>query len=383
MRRPPLSPRDSLTASQVGGVARDSLDRRALNRRLLGVVLAALLLKMLSLPMSSFERAALPLLALLMAGVAASTHNARVPLRTLHLTTLLGAWAYLLGSLWFVLFRVPSELQLVNLSGMGPWITVLIASHLWLLGRQDSRLLNLLGLGGVAGLTLVYVAGHGAWASPIVGMVVQTLLASTILLVGQHSAVLRTLGNLRRDLLGGGLPGEHDPLTGLPGRQGTEDALVREFQRRPEGLSVAVIGVDGLGALQEQYGLGFTERLVAHLSRVTLGVVRDQDVLGRLGADQLVMVMRTPDARAARAACERLRVRIASRPLEGVNLTVSVGVAFYAEHADPQALWQEAQDALASVQGSSQNRVALGVWHAAGADDRPDQNGSAPQVFPA
>ncbi|WP_189102014.1 GGDEF domain-containing protein [Deinococcus knuensis] len=383
MRRPPLSRRDHLTSSQAdGGVVRDSLERRTLNRRLLGVVLLALLLKMLYLPMSSFERAALPLLALLMAGAAASTYNVTVPLRTLHLTTLLGAWTYLLGSLWFVLFRVPTELQLATLSGMGPWITVMVASHLWLLGRQDSVPLNVLGLGGVTALLLAYVAGHGGWTSPIVGMVLQTLLASVILLAGQHSAVLRTLGNMRRDLLGGGLPGEHDPLTGLPNRHGIEDVLAREFQRRPEGLSVAVIGVDGLGALQEQYGLGFTERLVAHLSRVTLGVVRDQDVLGRLGPDQLVMVMRTPDARAARAACERLRVRIASRPLEGVNLTVSVGVAFHAEHPDPEALWQEAQDALVSVQSRSQNRVALGVWQEASYEE-PQDLGGAQQALPA
>ncbi|WP_291432490.1 GGDEF domain-containing protein [Deinococcus sp.] len=383
MRRLPPSPRNSLTASQVDGAARDSLDHRTLTRRLLGVVLAALLLKMLLLPMSSFEQAALPPLALLLAGVAASTHRIRLPLRTLHLTTLLGTWAYLLGSLWFVLFRVPSEWQLVTLSGMGPWITVLIASHLWLLGRRDSTVLNLVCMGGVAGLTLVYTAGHGAWESQVMGMVVQTLLASTVVLAGQHRVVLRTLGNLRRDMLGGDLPGEHDPLTGLPARQGTQDALVREFRRRPEGLSVAVIGVDGLRALETQYGLGFTERLVAHLARVTLGVVRDQDLLGRLGPDQLMMVMRTPDARAARSACERLRVRIASCPLEGVNLTVSVGVAFYANHPDPQALWKEAQAALASVQGSSHNRVALGVWRGASTDDSPGQNESGPQGFPA
>ncbi|GAA5448173.1 GGDEF domain-containing protein [Deinococcus depolymerans] len=331
-----------------------------MNRRLLLVLLAALLLRMASLPMNEFERVALPGLAGVVALVVAALHSRRVPVRTLHLTTLLGCWVYLLSHLWFVLFRVPEPLQLATLAGVGPWVPVLLAAHLWMLGRQGSLPLNVVGLGASAALLSVFVAGPaGALASPVTGALTQMLLASLVLLGGQHSAVVRTLGLMRRDLLGDGLPDGRDALTGLPDRFSVQDALAREFRRRPEGLGVAVIELDQLPALQAQRGQGFTERLIAHVARVTLGALRDEDLLGRLNPDQLVVVLRAPDARAARAACERLRVRVASRPLEGVNPTVSIGLAFQDLHGDATELLRDAQDTLRGLE-DGRNRVVVG-----------------------
>lgn len=327
------------------------------------MVLGALLVRMASMPMSEFDRVALPGLAGLIALVVAALHNPRIPVRTLHLITLLISWTYLLAHLWFVLFRLPESMQLAALAGVGPWVPVLLAAHLWALGGRDSWPMNVLGLGGAGALLLAFVLGPvGSVGSATTGAVTQVLLASLLLLGGQRTAVVRTLGLMRRDLLGEGLPDGRDALTGLPDRWSVENALAREFRRRPEGLGVAVIELDHVTALGTQRGQGFTERLMAHVARVTLGALRDEDLLGRLNPDQLVVVLRAPDARAARSACERLRVRIASRPLEGVNPTVSIGLAFHGpyEHESAAALLHAAQDTL---RGSEEgwNRVLLGV----------------------
>lgn len=341
----------------------DSSERRSVNRRLLLLLLGALLVRMASLPLSEFDRVALPALSGLIALVVAALHSPRVPVRTLHLITLLGSWTYLLAHLWFVLFRLPESLQLAAVVGVGPWVPVLLAAHLWTLGGRDSRPLNMLGLGGTGALLLAFVLGPaGSVGSATTGAVTQILLASLLLLGGQRNAVVRTLGLMRRDLLGEGLPDGRDALTGLPDRWSVENALAREFRRRPEGLGVAVIELDHMTALATQRGQGFTERLMAHVARVTLGGLRDEDLLGRLNPDQLVVVLRAPDARAARAACERLRVRIASRPLEGVNPTVSIGLAFHGahEHDSAAALLHAAQDTLRGGE-EGWNRVLLGT----------------------
>lgn len=351
-RRPPLT----------GRADQDSSERRAANRRLLILLLGALLIRMASLPMSDFDRVALPALAGLIAVVVAALHSSRVSIWTLHLILLLGSWTYLLAHLWFVLFRLPEPLQLGALVWVGPWVPVLLAAHLWTLGRQGSLPLNVVGLGASGALLLAFVLGPaGSVTSPAAGAVSQMLLASLLLLAGQHSAVMRTLGLMRRDLLGEGLPDGRDALTGLPDRWSIENALSRQFRRRPEGLGVAVIELDHMVALSTERGQGFTERLMAHVARVTLGALRHEDLLGRLNPDQLVVVLRAPDARAARAACERLRVRVASRPLEGVNPTVSIGLAFHGpfEHDSAASLLQAAQDALQAGK-EGHNRVLLG-----------------------
>ncbi|PIG98874.1 hypothetical protein [Deinococcus sp. UR1] len=69
----------------------DSSERRSVNRRLLLLLLGALLVRMASLPLSEFDRVALPALSGLIALVVAALHSPRVPVRTLHLITLLGS----------------------------------------------------------------------------------------------------------------------------------------------------------------------------------------------------------------------------------------------------------------------------------------------------
>ncbi|MBZ9752395.1 hypothetical protein K7W42_16205 [Deinococcus sp. HMF7604] len=336
------------------------LDRRTLNARLLGAVLLAMLVRLLYVPLDGFERWALPLLSVLMSGLLLTLTVTRVQLRTLHVLTLLGAWGYVLGHLWHVLFRVPAETQMQVLGSLGPWAAVLLASHLWLLGRRVSLPLSLLALGSTAALLLAHVLlTPGALQQPVVGAVLQLLLGGAVLLAGQHSAAHRALGDLRRDLLGDGDAGR-ETLTGLPGRAMMERWLTRQAQRRPEGLGVAVIGLDAPHPGVPADATPEPHRL-AHVARVILGAVRDDDLLGCLDDGQLVLVLRAADARSARAVCERLRVRVASRPVDGANVTVSIALAFQDGRQDGLTLLREAEDSLNALHQTGQNRVVLGA----------------------
>ncbi|MBZ9715180.1 GGDEF domain-containing protein [Deinococcus multiflagellatus] len=334
-----------------------TLDRRLLSTHVLVVVLGAMLLKLASMPMDAFEHATLAVTCALVVGLLAVTALTRAPLQVLHGLLLAVAWSYVLSQLWHVLFRVPEQGQLQALGTLGPWAAVTLASHLWMLGRRDSLPLSVLALGSTAALLAAYVLQvPGAAQQPVVGATLQLLLAGAVMLVGQHTTARRVTADLRRDLLGDG-QAERDALTGLPGNAAMKRWLDGAVARRPEGLGVVVIALDA--PVPGAGGPGDARRL-AHVARVLQGALRDEDMLGYLSDDQLVLALRAADARSARALCERLRLRVASRPVDGHNVTVTMGLAFYDDHRSGLSLLREAEDTCLSLQREGSNRVALG-----------------------
>ena len=186
------------------------------------------------------------------------------------------------------------------------------------------------------------------------------LLAGGVTVLGQR-AVLRHM----RDQTNGGRTwlatrgADQDPLTGLPNRVAFEKLLIGLTARRPSGLAVAVLSLDHLERMEQERGEAFTERLTAHVARTLSATVRDQDVVGRLSQTEFALLLRVPDDRAARAACERLRVRVASLPLGGVLPTISVGVTVWAQHLSSQDMLEDAARALRQAQDDGHNRVQL------------------------
>ncbi|GGR94801.1 diguanylate cyclase domain-containing protein [Deinococcus sedimenti] len=339
-----------------GGVFRTTLDRRMLNQRVLGGILAATLLAAVYHQSDPFEQVALPGMALLVGTLLAVLTFTRLPLVQVQVMGLIGGWIYLLGKIGYVLFALPDDTGLRMLMGLAPWMAVMLASHLWTLGVRASAPLNLAALSGLGALMLVRFAQDPASVQGnVMGTLLQMLIAGGVMLVGQRSAALRLTGDVRRAVLGEDQPGR-DALTGLPERHLLEQQLIAAHRRLPEHLVVAAISVDRPADLPD----AFAARLTAHVTRTLMNTVRDQDLLGCLGDDQMALVMRAPDARSARAACERLRVRVASRPLDGVNPTVTIGLVYADGQLDALGLLRAAEDTLAAVQRDGANRVLLG-----------------------
>lgn len=178
------------------------------------------------------------------------------------------------------------------------------------------------------------------------------------MLLGQQAAMRRLRHQLRRISLE--LPDQEcDPLTGLPGRRMLERVLRDRLPRQASGLTVAVLALDGLAEVEAERGVAFVEALRAHVARTLIAATRDEDVVGYLGEGTFAVLMRMPDGRFARAVCERLRLRVASRPLQGILPTVSVGVAIWKGEERARALLGAAQQAMTQAQQDGGNRVYL------------------------
>ncbi len=152
-----------------------------------------------------------------------------------------------------------------------------------------------------------------------------------------------------------------DPLTGAYNARFLRDALSAELsfaQRHLTPLSVLLFDVDGFTALNDELGRVAGDRLLVGLVQAVREQTRAEDILARLGPDELAVLGRGLRARHAYRFAERLREIVAGSQLvvdddgRPVPVTVSVGLATLtppAGRCTAADLLQRAEDALAAA----------------------------------
>jgi diguanylate cyclase (GGDEF)-like protein len=123
-----------------------------------------------------------------------------------------------------------------------------------------------------------------------------------------------------------------DSLTGLGNRRMLDKRLNDEFDRavrhgRP--LTVALIDIDHFKRINDRYSHAIGDVTLKELARLFAAAVRHTDLVVRMGGEEFVLVLVETDADAARQACEKLRIAVATydwkRVHSGLALTVSIG----------------------------------------------------------
>jgi len=124
-----------------------------------------------------------------------------------------------------------------------------------------------------------------------------------------------------------------DALTGLYNRHCFEDRFRAEFgyaQRHGDPLSVLFVDVDHFKKVNDTYGHAAGDEVLRQLGAFLIAQVRDEDLVARIGGEELVLVLRGIGQEGALRAAERLRAGIEALQIahEGrrIPITVSVGL---------------------------------------------------------
>jgi diguanylate cyclase (GGDEF)-like protein len=129
-----------------------------------------------------------------------------------------------------------------------------------------------------------------------------------------------------------------DQLTGLPNARALHLMLEHRLAecRRYEGevVSVLSIDVDDFKAVNEKFGHGVGDRLLASVAATIKGQLRQMDMLARFAGDEFLAVMPGASPQVAATIGERVRNAVESQSFNvktGVNVqvTVSIGTAGY------------------------------------------------------
>lgn len=158
-----------------------------------------------------------------------------------------------------------------------------------------------------------------------------------------------------------------DYLTGLPNRRTIADAAeaaASAARARGENLSVAVLDVDHFKHVNDRWGHEVGDRALRHVARQIEAACRANDIAGRQGGEEFVVLFDRCDATTAVFLAEQLRHRIATHALaetEGaLTFTVSIGVATLApgDRGFDDVL-RRADQAMYAAKTEGRNRVCL------------------------
>jgi diguanylate cyclase (GGDEF)-like protein len=183
-----------------------------------------------------------------------------------------------------------------------------------------------------AGVLKVYSASRGRFAPENVRVL--TLLADMIGGALGHAELLEKLHRLALT----------DELTGLANRRSWYDHLehaLARARRSAAPLSLVALDLNGFKQVNDKQGHVAGDRLLRTTSACWSSVLRDSDILGRVGGDEFAVILEQADEETAARIAERLEVS-----LQAAEVSVATGIATWDREEDAEALLSRADAAM-------------------------------------
>jgi diguanylate cyclase len=225
--------------------------------------------------------------------------------------------------------------------------------------RRDTRFTDNLAVRDLsviayAGMPLVLSDGYAVGTLCAIDTEPHEWTERDLRILGDLAAAVATMFDLRRALNQQSL---HDPLTGLPNR-----ALTVAYSEQLSGIGdggdllAVAIGIDGLGAINEDHGIAHGDRLISLVARRIARQLSAEDVLGRLQGDVFVVLRpRVADQMEALDLAHRIRAAVCAEPVsirgDQLDVSATVGIATASVGMDGDALLGRALESLVHAKG--------------------------------
>jgi diguanylate cyclase (GGDEF)-like protein len=159
------------------------------------------------------------------------------------------------------------------------------------------------------------------------------------------------------------LEARRDALTGLANRLAWEEAVADAQAARGETktpASVVVLDVDCLKLANDSRGHEFGDEVLRRVAALVRGTVREQDLVARVGGDEIAILLAGADELRCAEAVARLRDAFASTPpLDGFRLSAALGSATAAAGLTLVGAQRLADERLYTDKSPSSRRSAL------------------------
>ena len=119
----------------------------------------------------------------------------------------------------------------------------------------------------------------------------------------------------------------HDQLTGLYNRRFFEEELKRLDTERNLPISIIMADVNGLKLFNDAFGHAEGDKLLVKAAEIIRKELREDEILARLGGDELVILLPRTDSEEANKIVNRIRASISNIRLKSIELSISFGWA--------------------------------------------------------
>ena len=122
-----------------------------------------------------------------------------------------------------------------------------------------------------------------------------------------------------------------------------------------------IFDIDFFKNINDRHGHLMGDQVLRGVAQRALGCTRKIDFAARYGGEEFVLLMPQTDVEGATTQAERLRETVANLPFDGIQVTVSVGVAVYNRKTmvRPDDLLKAADDALYKAKANGRNQVVV------------------------
>lgn len=133
---------------------------------------------------------------------------------------------------------------------------------------------------------------------------------------------------------------EHDLLTGVCNRRAFYDLAIMELEyayRTDQSCVLVLFDIDHFKYFNDTYGHLEGDAALRHVTQTVAGGLREQDLLGRYGGEEFVLLLPSITKEDGSKTAERLRRLIADSPVETksgpASITISMGLVFISPSA--------------------------------------------------
>ncbi|MGD6969102.1 GGDEF domain-containing protein [Rossellomorea vietnamensis] len=217
-------------------------------------------------------------------------------------------------------------------------LIVTAATYVWFLGVGIYKLPDLMGTPAVSLLT------HYFFANLV--FLVTLFFLHTVKQSYIKAEVLEEMANT-------------DYLTGLPNRRKIDKELMKGLEREQK-LSIIYLDIDHFKQINDSYGHTAGDTVLKEFTNKTLEVLEKEDLLGRWGGEEFMLLLKNRDIREAKLLAEKIRKHISRHDYETIKgLTASFGVAELQKGDTLDNLLNRADKALYEAKNNGRDQVAV------------------------
>lgn len=158
-----------------------------------------------------------------------------------------------------------------------------------------------------------------------------------------------------------------DELTGLSNRRellNCLDRMIYSSRRSERPLALAILDIDHFKQVNDRHGHPAGDEVIRRVAQMARQMMREHDIVGRLGGEEFGIAFPDCDAATAAKACERLREGLAVLPIfladgSALHVTLSSGIAQLCQDDNRDRLIARADAALYNAKQSGRDQVRL------------------------
>lgn len=164
---------------------------------------------------------------------------------------------------------------------------------------------------------------------------------------------------------------EHDNLTALYNK-GMTESLIKKYLASEQGImdkhAFFIIDIDYFKDINDSFGHAFGDKVLAEISQKIKDVFRENDIIGRIGGDEFVVLMKNiPTGEIAmlkaKQLCNAIKATYSKNNIKQ-ELSASVGIALYPDHGKVyEGLYNRSDTALYIGKKNGRNQFTLYEKH--------------------